>query len=221
MNPKTTRDPTQNGERVIALAYQAMHYTPSQESFRRGAQKKTYNPIHTAPVLNQVVTHLDLAERMAWGKQRARAVVREEAAAQYINSLQTPVELSEFLATLSLFLKTTATKERKAMQQYQDKAQRRLPPDQLVQTAYQIVGQFRWRSANNLNKLTKFAGRINGARSKWECLAVLAQYYPLRGMDQNLINRLVEELCVLEVSSFRTLVNQLLVFYSADQAKLT
>lgn len=214
-------DPTLSGEETIALAYQAMRYTPSQESFRRGLQKKTYNPIHTAPVFNRVVTHLDLTQDMDWARKRTREIVREEAAAAYIAQLSTPAMLRAFLATLSLFLDTTATKERKEMQTFEPKRDQRLAPDQVVKRAYELSRRFPWLATYNLNKMTKLVGRIHGARGKWECLAVLAQYYALRGVNQALINQLVKELEEVQMGSFQELVNQLLVFYSAAAVKTT
>ena len=206
-------------ETVIKLAYQACAYTPSQESFRLGEQKKTYNPVHTAPTLNRVITHLEGQRDFAWARGQARQLVLEQAAADYVNQLQTSSELRHFLATLSLFLKTTATKERKAMRSYTDRAATRLDTEATAQKAWRIVQDVKWQKELNRNKVTRLAGRIRGAQSKWECLAILAQYYPLRGVSQALINRLVEELEPVDLATFQSLVNQTLILYSAEDAR--
>lgn len=213
-------DGTRSAPAVIALAYRAQQFTPSQESFRRNERKKTYNPIHTAPVLNRVVTHMagDPTRDEQWMKRQARRVVLDPEAGAYINQLQSEEELRQFLATLSLFLKTTAVRGRAGMNTFNaEKAQDHpLSVAEVVTLAYKIQTEISWRKQYNVNKLTKLAGRIRAARDKWECLAVLAQYYPLSGVPQPLINRFVDELGRLNVASFQALVNQVLVFYKAQ-----
>jgi hypothetical protein len=220
VNKETGRDPTLSGEETIALAYRAMFDTPSQETFRLGQLKKTNNPVHTAPIFNRVLTHLDVEHKLQWAKGRAGVIIGNKAAEQYLHQITAIEDLRNFLATVSLFLKTTKIKGRDPMQTFEDKMNKRLPPDQVVKEAYELARQFRWKQGEyNLNKFTKLTGRIHGARGKWECLAILAQYYPLRGMDQALINQMVRKLGDLDVGSFRAVVNQLLMFYSAADVK--
>lgn len=217
-NQNQSADGTLSESAVIQLAYRAQQFTPSQESFRRNDRKKTYNPIHTAPTLNRVITHMagDKRRDERWMKRQARKIVLEPEAGEYINQLGSEDELRQFMATLSLFLKTAAVRGRQGMNGFVDQGQERLPPARVVARAYKIKNEIGWRPQYNVNKLTKLAGRVRASRDKWECLAVLAQYYPLSGVPQPLINRFVDELGTLHVASFQELVNQVLVFYKAQ-----
>jgi len=212
-------DGTKSEPKVIELAYKAQQFTPSQESFRRNDRKKTYNPIHTAPTLNRVITHMaDSAhgKDYQWMQRQAQKVVLDPDAGSYINQLREPKELRAFMATLSLFLKTAPVKGKKAMNTFVDSGQKKLTPADVVKLAYEIKNDVRWNGQYNINKMIKLAGRVRGGRGKWECLAVLAQFYPLSGVPQPLINRFVEELGTLKVESFQEMVNQVLVFYKAE-----
>lgn len=208
-----------NEETVIRLAYRACGLTPSQESFRRGEQKKTYNPVHTAPVLNRVITHLEGQRDFNWAQRQAKRIVLDEEAGQFINGLATQEALRHFLATLSLFLKTTETRERRAMRTYTERESKPLTSEQIAERAWQIVRDVKWSKEFNKNKMTRLAGRVRGARGRWECLAVLAQYYPLKGVSQELINRLVQELETTDLGSFQMLVSQTQVLYDAADAR--
>lgn len=208
-----------NEETVIRLAYGACELTPSQESFRRNEQKKTYNPVHTAPLLNRVITHLEGQRDFDWARRQAARIVLDEEAGRFINGLATQEDLRHFLATLSLFLKTTETKERRAMRTYTERGSTRLTPEQIVERAWQVFRDVKWRTEFNKNKMTRLAGRVRGARGKWECLAVLAQYYPLKGVSQELINRLVQELETTDLGSFQALVSQTEVLYDAEDTR--
>lgn len=208
-----------NEETVIRLAYGACGLTPSQESFRRGDQKKTYNPVHTAPLLNRVITHLEGQRDFDWARRQAGRIVLDEKASQFIDGLATQEALRHFLATLSLFLKTTETKDRRAMRTYAERESKPLTPEQIAERAWQIARDVKWRTEFNKNKMTRLAGRVRGARGKWECLAVLAQYYPLKGVSQDLINRLVQELETTDLGSFQALVSQTQVLYDAEDTR--
>lgn len=212
-------DPTTIPTSIIQLAYETVIHIPSQESFRRGKKKKNENPAKTAPVLNRVITHLDKSKDFAWGKDKARQLVLSKNAAAYINALQSTVELKEFLAALSLFLQTTETKDRAPMNAYQSERDDTLTPEQIAERAWVISQDIPWSTDLVMNKLIRMSGRIRGAQGKWECLAVLAQYYPLRGISQALINRLVDELGKMDFTSFQAVVSQLLVFYNAASIK--
>jgi hypothetical protein len=97
-------------EKVIQMAYQAHRFTPSQESFRRGQQKKTYNPIHTTPTVNRVITHLAGKRDLDWARRQARQVVLDAEAGRFVDQLHSWSDLREFLATISLFLKNRTTR---------------------------------------------------------------------------------------------------------------
>jgi len=211
-------DPTKAPTSVIKLAYDTVCVIPSQESFRRGQQKKNENPARTAPTLNRVITHLDRNKDFAWARDKAGKLVLSAEAQSHVRALRSTAELKEFLATLSLFLRTTKTKEREAMNTYRPTGDDRLTPPQVIERAWRITQELPWRSDLVGNKLIRMTGRIRGAQSKWECLAVLAQYYPLRGVSQPLVNRLVDELGKIDVTSFQALVSQVLVFYDAAGA---
>lgn len=217
-------DPTKAAAPVIQLAYDTVYTIPSaipsQESFRRGIQKKNENPVHTAPTLNRVITHLERKKDFAWAKRKACKLVLSREAEDYIGALRSTDELKEFLAALSLFLRTTKTKEREGMKTYKPRSDTPLPPAQIIARAWQITQALPWRAEFTKNKLTRMAGRIRGAQSKWECLAVLAQYYPLRGVSQLLIDRLVDELGMLDLASFQAVMSQVLVFYDAASVTL-
>lgn len=213
-------DGTKSRAEVIALAYQAQRFTPNQEGFRQNVRKKTYNPIHTAPTLNRVITHMAGTKNgkdYPWMKRQAGKIVLDPDADGFIRGLGTPGELREFMATLSLFLKTAPVKGKKGMNAFVDSAQESLTPADVVKAAYNISTKIHWKKGQyNINKMTKLAGRVRGSQEKWECLAVLAQYYPLSGVPQPLINHFVDQLGTLDVQSFQELVNQVLVFYKAE-----
>lgn len=201
---------------AIQLAYHAHNYVPSEE-YRRGRRKKMYNPIRAAPVLLAAMDHLGECEfPLEEARQRARNAVAEPEAARYIEELNWE-ELKAFLGTIALFLKAGPQGKEKGMHQFQDQAQARLSPDELGQRAMNISNKLlKTRRDNNSNKLKRLSAHITAASDKWEALAVLARFYPLRGVPGPVINDLVGQLEELHLDTFQELVAKALLFYEAQ-----
>ena len=67
----------------------------------------------------------------------------------------------------------------------------------------------------NKNKLKRLGARLSASRDPYEALAHLARFYPLKGVPEEVINHLVEELGKLELESFKNLYALGLRFYEA------
>lgn len=211
----------------IQLAYQAARYVPT-EAYRthKDRRKKMYNPVKTAPTLVQAMTHLgEDAMPLPEAKRRAREAILEPEAAKFINSVQGWSQLRDFLDTLALFLKAevevrVGRKERRqAMRKFVQRSDERWKTKKLVSEANDLAQKIGRKRDVNENKLKKLESRIKGCRDKWEVLASLAQYYPLRGVPSGVIDDLVDYLGELHLDTFKQLVSYTVVLYRADSLK--
>ena len=211
----------------IQLAYQAARYVPT-EAYRthQDRRKKMYNPVKTAPTLVQAMTHLgEGAMPLPDARQRARETILEPEAATYINSVQGWSQLRDFLDTLALFLKAEVEvkverkKRRQAMRKFVQRSDERWKTKKLVTEARDLAQKIGRKRDVNENKLKKLESRIKGGRDKWEVLASLAQYYPLRGVPSGVIDDLVDYLGETHLDTFKQLVSYTVVLYRADSLK--
>lgn len=199
----------------IELAYRAHTYVPS-ESYRRGRQKKMYNPIRTTPALVQAMTHLGPRTLgINEARRRAKDAVREPEATRHIDELGWDSLLS-FLDTIAIFLKAGSQggKER-GMRKFEDRGDATLKPPEISQRARALAGE-NIRGDVGKNKLKKMGAHITAARNKWEALAALARFYPRSGIPCGYVDALVEQLETIDLDSFKQLVAQSLIFYEAD-----
>jgi hypothetical protein len=205
----------------IKLAYQAHGFVPKEE-YRRGRRKKLYNPIHAAPTLARAMEHR--GERkfgLEQARRKAKGIILEQEANRHVDSLDWN-SLRAFLDTVALFLKAEVTmqkgrkKVRQAMRTFQDTGEARWGSKRLVQRAQQLALKLR-DGDNNPNKLKRLEVRIRGSRDKYEALAGLAQYYPLKGVPHQVIDELVGDLGKLELGNFKQLVAYTIVFYDAGK----
>jgi hypothetical protein len=202
---------------VIRAAYAAQGLTPDQEEFRTKRRKAIQNPAQRTKTLNQVITHMHNPQKLAWAKQKASAILLSEDAAAYVTGLDSQHELREFLAAVGLFLKTTETRRLPPMTPFSDGEEQRLSQAATTQLAWTIVQETPDGEGPDVKKLMRLVEWVRGAQNRWTCLAVLAQFYPLKGMSPWLLNRLTTELGRLELGVFRELTSQVLVFYRAQQ----
>jgi len=203
----------------IKLAYQAHGFVPKEE-YRRGRRKKLYNPIHAAPTLARAMDHRGEREfGMEQARRKAKGIILESEANRHVDSLDWN-SLRAFLDTVALFLKAEVRVQkgrkmvRQQMRTFQDTGEARWDSKSLVQRAQQLALKLR---DGNPNKLKRLEGRIRGSRNKYEALASLAQYYPLKGVPHQIIDELVGDLGKLELDSFKQLVAYTIVFYDAGK----
>jgi len=201
----------------IKLAYQAHNYV-DRAAYRHGQKKKSDNPAKTAPILAAAMEQFGQAGLPLWkARRKAQQVVGDPRIARYLEKLGW-ADLKAFLGTIALFLKTYPEDETEVgMVQFQDRGQTQLDPEALGQQALALSNQLlKTHRDNNLNKLKRMADRVRVARNKWEALATLAQFYPLRGVPDSVVNDLVEQLSVLHLRSFQDLMARALLFYEAQ-----
>lgn len=200
----------------LKLAYQAHNYI-DREAYRRGNKKKRHNPALKAPVLLAMMEQLgDTKLSLPEARRRAHEAIDEPAAAEYLETL-TWDELKLFLGSIALFLKSYPKKKGEVgMVGFEDRSQTQLAADALGQQALTLAEHLmQTHRANNLNKLKRMADRVRVTRNKWEALATLAQFYPLKGVPGPVVNTLVEQLSTLHLQSFQDLVARTLLFYEA------
>lgn len=206
-----------NSKHPIALAYKAHKHVPT-ETYRRGQRKKMFNPIRTAPALVQAMDHLG-PEKMTLvdARQRALEAVAEPEAGAFIRELDWD-SLKQFLGTIALFLKASPDKGRsKGMNSYKQRSDDRLEADSLGEKAANLARTIRnTRGDVNGNKLKRLSAHIAAAEDKWAALASLARFYPLKGVPQQALDVMVDELGQTDLDSFKRLVAQALIFYEAS-----
>ena len=149
--------------------------------------------MHTAPLLNRVITHLegqrDLIGR--GGRRGGSCWTRRRAVHQRTGDTGGIAALPGDFEPVS---EDHRDQGEEGYAHVHGAGEQRLTPEQIAEHAWQLVREVKWQREFNKNKMTAAGRALRGARSKWECLAVLAQYYPLKGVSQDLINRLVQEL---------------------------
>lgn len=205
----------------IELAYKAHSYVPTEE-YRRGRRKKMYNPARATPTLARAMDHLgEKKYGLDRARREAKGTILEKEANRYVADLDWN-GLRTFLDTVALFLKAEVTvpkgrrKERRKMRTFQDRGEEVWKRKTLIERAQQLAQQLQ-NSENNPNKLKRLEARIRGSRDKYEALAGLAQYYPLKGVPHRVIDELVGDLGKLSLETFRELVAYTIVFYDAGK----
>lgn len=205
----------------IELAYNAFRYVNS-EAYRINQRKKNRDPAQTSAQLIQAMDHLGPdTMTLAEAHRQAKIAIDDDDASAFAQQLDWH-ELREFLGTVALFLKATrevtvnGKKKQQTMHAFEDKRQHSLPAQGRVQFA-QKVAQILKREKANRNKLKRLSSQIAGTRDKWEALAVLARYYPLRDVPPAAIDEMVAALNLVDLYSFKELVAQALVFFEASQ----
>lgn len=203
------------GTSEIELAYRTRDYIPT-EAYRRGERRKAYSPARAAPALVQAMRHLG-ERQLSLGAARARALdaVQEPQAADFVWQVRDWESLCRFLDVLAVFLKAGPKGKEKGMRAFQDRAQRRLLPQEVSERAQKWAEQIHRERNVNANKLKRLSARIASARNKWEALASLARFYPLRGVPKPVIDGLVGELEEAELGSFKEVVAQAMIFFEA------
>jgi len=203
-------------EHPIELAYRAHVYVPAEE-YRRGLQKKMYNPIRTTPALVQAMTHLGpQGMSLAEARRRAKRAVQEPRADRYIESLDW-ASLLAFLDTIALFLKAGPQgRKEKGMRKFEDKGSKTLLPAVVSQQARALADRMQRERDVNTNKLKKMGAHVTAARDKWEALASLARFFPRKGIPKGYVDALVEQLETTELGDFKQVMAQSLIFYEAN-----
>jgi hypothetical protein len=202
----------------IEMAYQAKEFVPTQK-YHRGQQKKAFNPVRTAPALLQAMGHLGPAKLpLAQARERARRAIEEPEAARYVEQLNWQ-ELSHFLSAVALFLKADGQTNRdKRMKKFSNRGQARPSSQELGERALDLARIIRQGGEKvNANKLKRLSAHLAAAGDKWEALADLARFYPLKGVPQTAVDEMVDVLAEWELPAFKTLVTQALIYYEASE----
>jgi hypothetical protein len=202
----------------IELAYRAKGFVPTQ-AYHRGQRKKAFSPIRAAPALVQAMAHLGPGKlSLAQAKERAKRAVQEPDAASYIEGLNWP-ELEQFLSTIALFLKAEGQQgKEKSMKKFSDRSQKRPSSQEIGERALdlaRIINQ-KGQQVNN-NKLKRLSAHLAAAGDKWEALADLARFYPLKGVPQPAVDEMVDVLAEWELPAFKSWVTQALIYYEASK----
>lgn len=125
-----------------------------------------------------------------------------------------PDSFREFLSATVLFLK--AETERGKMRTYDpNKPEGPLTAKELDEAALSIAETLEGEDVNK-NKLTRLAARVTASRDEYEALAHLARFYPLSGVPEGVVDKLVAHLETVEFDDFTKLISLALIFYRAE-----
>lgn len=146
--------------------------------------------------------------------QRVYKSIDKNPPKSLLRRLRDPAFLMPYLTSLSLFLK--AEGERK-MREYRpslsEDEKEQLTGKKMTDLATEISQSIK---NHNINKHKRLAAGVTNAKKPYEALAVFAKFYPLSGISQDAIDKLIGCLEEYQFQSVKDLLALSLLFYEAN-----